>query len=75
MNELYYYGITAMFYLTTCWMFAAIRWFHTCQESKDSRPYVWPDRKLQVLCYLCSIVLVPYVLNPANEAAWMLMKS
>lgn len=75
MNELYYYGIAAIFYLTTCWMFAAIRWFHTCQETKDSRPYVWPDRKLQVLCYLCSIVLVPYVLNPANDAAWMLMKS
>ena len=75
MNDIYYYGLAAMLYLATCWMFAAVRWFHTCQEPKERRPYIWPDRKLQVLCYLCSIVLVPYVLNPSNEAAWLLMKS
>jgi AraC-like DNA-binding protein len=30
---------------------------------------------MQVIIYLCSIVLLPYVLNPQNEAAWILMKS
>ena len=64
-----------MLYLTTCWMFAAVRWFHTCNEPKERRRYIWPDRKMQVLCYLCSIVLVPYAINPTNEAAWLLMKS
>jgi AraC-like DNA-binding protein len=75
MNEVYYYGLAALFYLTTCWVFAAVRWFHTCQEPKERRSYIWPDRKLQVLCYLCSLVLVPYVINPTDEAAWLLMKS
>lgn len=75
LTEYYYYGLAAILYLTTCWMFAAVRWFHTCNEPKERRPYIWPDRKLQVLCYLCSIVLVPYVLNPASDDAWILMKS
>lgn len=73
--EYYYYGLAAMLYLTTCWTFAAIRWFHTCQEPKESHSYIWPDRKLQVLCYLCGTVLMPYVINPTDEAAWLLMKS
>lgn len=71
----YYYGLAAMLYLTTCWMFAIVRWFHTCNEPKERQRYIWPDRKMQVLCYLCSIVLVPYVINPTDEAAWLLMKS
>ena len=75
MSEYYYYGLAAMLYLATCWMFAIVRWFHTCNEPKERRPYIWPDRKMQVLCYLCSIVLVPYVVDPTNQAAWMLMKS
>ena len=64
-----------MLYLTTCWMFAAVRWFHTCNEPKEHQRYIWPDRKMQVLCYMCSVVLVPYVINPTDEAAWLLMKS
>lgn len=75
LTDYYYYGLAAMLYLTTCWTFAAVRWFHTCNEPKERCPYIWPDRKLQVLCFMCSIVLVPYVLNPTNEAAWLLMKS
>ena len=74
-SEYYYYGLAAMLYLATCWMFAAVRWFHTCNEPKERRPYIWPDRKMQVLCFMCSIVLVPYVVDPTNQAAWMLMKS
>lgn len=74
MNEVYYYGVAAMLYLTTCWSFAAVRWFHTCRVPKKNRPYIWPDRKLQVLCYLCSVVLLPYVINPTNQAAWTLTR-
>ena len=64
-----------MVYLSTCWMFAAVRWWHTCREPKERRAYIWPDRKLQVLVYMLSVVLVPYVVNPNSDAAWMLMKS
>ena len=34
MSEYYYYGLAAMLYLATCWMFAIVRWFHTCNEPK-----------------------------------------
>ncbi len=34
MNEYYYYGLATMIYLTTCWTFSAVRWFHTCRAPK-----------------------------------------
>lgn len=75
MGEYYYYGLAATLYVATCWMFAVVRWFHTCQEPKERRAYIWPDRKLQVLVYLMATLLLPYVINPTDEAAWTLMKS
>ena len=75
MDEYYYYGLAAMLYITTCWTFAVTRWWHTCRAPKERLAYIWPDRKLQVLCYLCATVLLPYAINPTNGAAWMLMKS
>ena len=75
MNEYYFYGLTAMMYLTTCWSFSAIRWFHTCRAPKERHEYIWPDRKLQVLVYLMGTLLLPYVINPTDEGAWMLYKS
>ena len=63
MNEYYYYGVAAMFYITTCWTFVAVRWFHTCQEPKERRAYIWPDRKLQCLVYSMATLLMPYVFN------------
>lgn len=75
MSEYYYYGLATMLYLTTCWSFAAVRWFHTCRAPKERQPYIWPDRKLQVLCYMCSVVLIPYALNPMSDTAWLLVKS
>lgn len=75
MNEYYYYGVAAMLYITTCWTFVAVRWFHTCQEPKERRAYIWPDRKLQCLVYSMGTLLLPYVFNPTSESAWTLMKS
>ena len=75
MSEYYYYGLAAMLYITTCWTFAAVRWFHTCLEPKERHAYIWPDRKLQVLAYLMATLLLPYVIDPTNESAWTLMKS
>ena len=64
-----------MIYITTCWTFVTVRWFHTCQEPKERRSYIWPDRKLQCLVYAMGTLLLPYVIDPTNEAAWTLMKS
>ncbi len=72
--EYYYYGLAATAYITTCWTFAAVRWWHTCHTSKERQQYVWPDRKLQCLLYLCATVLLPYIIDPNDPEAWMLEK-
>ena len=73
--EQYYYGLAALMYVTTCWMFAAVRWFHTCKQPKSAHRYIWPDRKLQCLLYMCASFLLPYVYDPTNPSAWTLIKS
>ena len=74
-DNYYWYGLTALAYIVTCWMFAAVRHFHHCNTPKERRDYIWPDAKMQTRIYLCATVLLPYVLNPQSEAAWLLMKS
>jgi len=70
----YWHGIAASFYLTSCIIFAIVRWFHVCQAPKDQRSYIWPDRKLQVIVYTMAILLLPYIINPTNPRAWTLWK-
>lgn len=74
-ERFYWYGIAAAVYLMTCWMFSIVRAFHHCGVPKERRAYIWPDRKMQIVVYLSAIVLLPYVLNPKSEAAWLLFKS
>ena len=75
MTVYYYYGVAATAFIVSCWMFAAIRIWHTCNSPKHHRSYVWPDRKLQVLIMLMGTVLLPYVIDPTSPSAWLLMKS
>ncbi len=74
-NTFYWYGLAALFYIATCWGFSIVRGFHTCRLPKETREYVWPDRKMQVSIYMCATCLLPYVFNPENERAWLLEKS
>ncbi len=74
-EHFYWYGLAAITYLVTCYVFSAVRWFHTCNAPKERRTYIWPDRKLQVSIYLCATCLLPYILSPNSEAAWLLEKS
>ena len=74
-DNFYWYGIAAAVYIVTCWVFAVVRAVHNCGTPKERRDYIWPDRKMQVAVYLSATVLLPYVLNPKDEAAWILFKS
>jgi len=74
-DSTYWYGVTAAVYIATCWIFSVVRGIHNCGTPKERRAYIWPDRKMQVIIYLTGTVLLPYVLNPQREAAWILMKS
>ena len=71
----YWFGVAAVAYLVSCWIFAAVRWWHTCREPKERHAYIWPERKMQVMIYLMGTVLLPYVMNPESEPAWTLWKS
>lgn len=68
------YSIACTAYVVTCLMFAAVRWFHVCPGAKENKSYYHPDRKLLTLFYAVPIILLPYVLNPANHASWLLVK-
>ena len=74
-ENFYWFGLSAAIYMVTCWCFSVIRWFHTCQTPKERQNYIWPDRKLQCIIYLHATVLLPYIINPTSEAAWLLEKS
>jgi AraC-like DNA-binding protein len=62
-------------YIVTCWLFSAMRAFHTCQQPKKNRSYIWPDRKLQIIIYSMATLLLPYVFDPTSPSAWLLVKS
>ncbi len=74
-NEYYWYGIAMTIYLLSCWFFSIMRIFHTCQQPKERRAYIWPDRKLQAIIYLMSACMLPYVFNPYSQSAWVMVKS
>ena len=68
------YSIACTAYVVTCLVFAAVRWFHVCPGAKENKSYYHPDRKLLTLFYAVPIILLPYVLNPASHASWLLVK-
>ncbi len=68
------YSIACTAYVVTCLMFAAVRWFHVCPGAKENKSYYHPDRKLLTLFYVVPIILLPYILNPASHASWLLVK-
>lgn len=73
-NEYYWYGISMACYILSCWFFSIMRIFHTCQQPKEHRSYIWPDRKLQAIIYMMATCMLPYVIDPTNNAAWLLAK-
>ena len=68
-NTYYWYGVSMTVYIVTCWLFSAMRAFHTCQQPKKNRAYIWPDRKLQIIIYSMATLLLPYVFDPTSPSA------
>jgi AraC-like DNA-binding protein len=52
-----------------------VRWFHTCQQPKEHRAAIWPDRKLQCIIYMMPTFLLPYAIEPSDPSAWLMYKS
>ena len=72
--EYYYYGLAVLMYVTTCLMFAAVRWFHVCPDTKAHKDYYYPARRVVSLSYLMPVILLPYIFNPQSHEAWLLIK-
>lgn len=69
MNSMeYIFGLSALAYIVTSTVFAAVRWWHTCPT--DDKGYDYPDRRMQTLLYGVPIaVLWPCVAWPGRAAA------
>ena len=64
----YIFGISALAYIVTSTMFAAVRWWHTCPTA--DKGYAYPDRRMQTLLYLVpAVVLAPCVAFPMRPSA------
>lgn len=74
-REYYFYGVAAAVYIAACWIFLAIRWFHTCSEPKEQHAQIWPDRWMQCVIYSMATLLLPYAIDPTDPSAWLLYKS
>ena len=70
----YAYGLTAVIYMTTCLVCAAVRWFHMCQPYDRNPKYYYPGRPFVTCAWLSSLVLVPYILFPESVDAWFLTR-
>ena len=51
MSSYYYYGLAAMLYLTSCWVFSIVRWCHTCRAY--TRPAIQVDM-IQCTDFVCT---------------------
>ena len=73
-TQTYRLGLSAATYMTTCLVVAAIRWFHMCRPYNLNPSYYYPGRPAVTACWLSSLTLLPYILNPESADAWYLAK-
>ena len=67
-NMEYIFGLSALAYIVTSTVFAAVRWWHTCPT--DDKGYDYPDRRMQTVLYgVPMAVLWPCVAWPGRAAA------
>lgn len=69
------YSLATAAYLVTSLVVAAVRWFHMCRPYDRNPNYYYPGRGTTATIHLCSLVLLPYVLFPESEAAYMIVKA
>lgn len=70
----HFFALAALVYLVSCLIFSAVRWFHTCPHPKSMHDLYYPDRKMGARFYLVALILLPYVVNPSDPEAWLLVR-
>lgn len=68
------YSVSTFGLISVCMLLAAVRWFHMCKPFDEYGDYYYPARRMATFFMLSTIVLMPYVWNPMDLEAWLLMK-
>ena len=71
----YFYGMAATTFVVTSLVIAAVRWFHMCRPFDRKPDYYYPGRKAVSTIYLSAIFLLPYIIFPEKNGAWLLAKA
>lgn len=70
----YFCGLSAAVFIAIALAMAAVRWFHMCRPYDRNPKYYYPGRSFVAAVYLCSLTLLPYVLQPDSADAWFLAR-
>lgn len=70
----YFSGLAAFLYIGISVTVAAVRWYHMCRPYDRKPGYYYPGRAFYSLGYALTLVMLPYVFNPAGNDAWYLLK-
>ena len=73
--EEYLYGLATTLFVAVCIVIATVRWFHMCHPYDRHPDYYYPGRRAMTLIYLMPLVLVPCIILPSYEGAWLLAKA
>ena len=73
-SPIYFYGLSATVYVTTCLVVATVRWFHMCRPYDSKAHYYYPGRPFLTGVWLSALTLLPYVLDPENADAWFVAR-
>jgi len=68
------FSLAAAAYLVASIVAAAVRWFHMCAPYDKDPDYYYPGRTYAITAYLSTLVVLPYILNPYSNDAWLLTR-
>lgn len=69
------YSLGCFSYILSSIFFAVIRWGHVCHPYQKYSSSFYPARIMSLYFFLFSILMLPYVFNPLNAEAWVLVKN
>lgn len=70
----HYCSLAAFAFILMGVFFSVVRWFHVCVPYQARADYYHPARLMLALFFLVPLLTIPYVVNPSDPDAWLLMK-
>ena len=73
--EEYIYGLATAVFIAVCAVIAVVRWFHMCHPYDRHPGYYYPGRRAMTIIYLMPVILIPTIVLPSYNGAWLLAKA